>query len=69
MELRDRIEELFEKWKEGLLVLAVLIGFGFVINQGGATCKDVMDLIALVQERVFGAKGVRLEPEVKIIRA
>ena len=34
MELRDRIEELFEKWKEGLLVLAVLIGFGFVINQG-----------------------------------
>ena len=42
---------------------------GFVINQGGATCKDVMDLIALVQERVFGAKGVRLEPEVKIIRA
>lgn len=42
---------------------------GFVINQGGATCKDVMDLIALVQERVFGAKGVRLEPEVKIIRS
>lgn len=34
MELRDRIEELFEKWKEGLLILAVLIGFGFVINQG-----------------------------------
>ena len=34
MELRDRIEELFDKWKEGLLVLAVLIGFGFVINQG-----------------------------------
>jgi len=34
MELRDRIEELFDKWKEGLLILAVLIGFGFVINQG-----------------------------------
>ena len=42
---------------------------GFVINQGGATCKDVTDLIALVQERVFEAKGVHLEPEVKIIRA
>lgn len=34
MELRNRIEELFEQWKEGLLVLAALIGFGFVINQG-----------------------------------
>lgn len=42
---------------------------GFVINQGGATCKDVLDLIALVQERVFEAKGVHLEPEVKIIRS
>lgn len=42
---------------------------GFVINQGGATCKDVTDLIALVQERVMEAKGVHLEPEVKIIRA
>ena len=42
---------------------------GFVINQGNATCRDVMDLIALVQERVFESKGVHLEPEVKIIRA
>jgi UDP-N-acetylmuramate dehydrogenase len=42
---------------------------GFLINPGGATCKDVTDLIALVQERVMEAKGVHLEPEVKIIRA
>ena len=42
---------------------------GFLINVGGATCKDVTDLIALVQERVFAAKGVHLEPEVKIIRS
>lgn len=42
---------------------------GFIINQGGATCKDVMDLIALVQERVFEAKGVHLEPEVRIVRS
>lgn len=42
---------------------------GFVINQGGATCKDVTDLIALVQKRVMEEKGVHLEPEVKIIRS
>ena len=41
---------------------------GFVINRGGATFADVTELIAQVQERVFAEKGVRLEPEVKIIR-
>lgn len=41
---------------------------GFVINKGGATCADVTALIAQVQERVFDKTGVRLEPEVKIIR-
>ena len=42
---------------------------GFVINIGGATCADVTELIRQVQERVFAEKGVRLEPEVKIIQA
>lgn len=41
---------------------------GFVINKGGATCADVEELIRQVQERVLQEKGVRLEPEVKIIR-
>ena len=40
---------------------------GFVINQGGATCADVLELIRQVQERVLAEKGVRLEPEVRII--
>ena len=40
---------------------------GFVINTGGATCADVKELIRQVQERVLAEKGVRLEPEVKII--
>lgn len=40
---------------------------GFVINKGGATCADVMELIAQVQESVFAQAGVRLEPEVKMI--
>ena len=42
---------------------------GFVINLGGATCADVTELIRQVQERVMAEKGVRLEPEVKIIEA
>ena len=42
---------------------------GFVINVGGATFKDVTGLIETVQERIFAATGVHLEPEVKIIRS
>ena len=42
---------------------------GFVVNKGGATFADVTELIRQVQERVWTEKGVRLEPEVKIIRA
>jgi UDP-N-acetylmuramate dehydrogenase len=41
---------------------------GFVINTGGATCADVMELIARVQDTVYREHGVRLEPEVRIIR-
>ena len=40
---------------------------GFVINTGGATCADVLAVIRQVQERVLTEKGVRLEPEVRII--
>ncbi|MDO4811714.1 MAG: UDP-N-acetylmuramate dehydrogenase [Eubacteriales bacterium] len=40
---------------------------GFVINTGGATCADVKNLIAQVQDKVYEASGVSLEPEVKII--
>ena len=41
---------------------------GFIINVGGATAADVMELVARVQQRVFDASGVMLEPEVRIIR-
>jgi len=42
---------------------------GFVINRGGATFADIMELIAQVQERVYKEKGVRLEPEIKVIQS
>lgn len=41
---------------------------GFIVNRGGATAADVAALIAQVQERVFEQTGVRLEPEVRIVR-
>lgn len=40
---------------------------GFVINAGGATCQDVVELIKMVQETVYLEHGVRLETEVKVI--
>ena len=40
---------------------------GFVINIGSATCADVRELIRRVQEAVYRAHGVRLEPEVRFV--
>ena len=40
---------------------------GFIVNTGGATFADVTALMAQVQERVFAAFGVMLEPEVRIV--
>ena len=40
---------------------------GFVINTGSASAKDVLDLIAEVQRRVYDQHGVHLEPEVRLI--
>lgn len=41
---------------------------GFIINKGGATCKDVDMLRELVQKTVSEKFGVMLEPEVKRIK-
>ena len=38
---------------------------GFVINTGGATAKDVVDLIDFITEKVYADFGVRLDTEVK----
>ena len=40
---------------------------GFVVNKGGATCKDIVDLMAQVRQRVFKETGVTLEPEVRYL--
>ena len=40
---------------------------GFIINTGGATAKDIIDLMYLVQNTVYDKFGVMLEPEVRIV--
>ncbi len=40
---------------------------GFIINVGGATCSDVLNLIKHCQDVVFNNFGVKLETEIKII--
>ena len=40
---------------------------GFVVNTGGATCADIMELMDQVRQRVFEQTGVTLEPEVKLL--
>ncbi len=40
---------------------------GFLINRGGATARDVIDLMHLVQNTVKNRFGVELEPEVRIV--
>ncbi len=39
---------------------------GFVINTGGATCKDVLDLCKYVSDTVYNKHGVRLEMEIRV---
>lgn len=40
---------------------------GFVINKGGATAKDILDLIKYIQDEVKKQFGIELHTEVRII--
>lgn len=40
---------------------------GFVVNIDNATCKDVLDLISIIQKTVRDKFNVELEPEIRII--
>lgn len=40
---------------------------GFIVNNGGATERDVLELISVIQRRVFDETGVRLEREIKLL--
>lgn len=40
---------------------------GFVVNRGDATASDILHLIEYIQERVWLEKGIKLQPEVRIV--
>jgi UDP-N-acetylenolpyruvoylglucosamine reductase len=39
----------------------------FIVNEGKATAREVLDLIANIQETAQRERGVQLELEVKVI--
>ncbi|MCL2366228.1 MAG: UDP-N-acetylmuramate dehydrogenase [Oscillospiraceae bacterium] len=41
---------------------------GFIVNRGGATFSDVMQVIAHVKETIFKQFGIELEQEIRIIQ-
>lgn len=40
---------------------------GFIVNEGGASAQNIIDLMRVIQETVLDKTGVRLMPEVRII--
>ena len=40
---------------------------GFIVNRGGATARDVMTLVKLIQDRICALHGIHIECEVRYI--
>lgn len=40
---------------------------GFIVNTGGATCKDVLELVRIIQETVKARTGTALECEIRVL--
>lgn len=40
---------------------------GFIVNTGGAACRDILRLAEIVHKTVLRETGVRLEPEVRLL--
>lgn len=40
---------------------------GFIVNTGGASCRDVLELVGIIQKTVYEKTGIELEREVKLI--
>ncbi|MBR1988333.1 MAG: UDP-N-acetylmuramate dehydrogenase [Clostridia bacterium] len=41
---------------------------GYIINTGNATSKDVIELINLIEKRIFDTKNVQIEREIEIVK-
>jgi UDP-N-acetylenolpyruvoylglucosamine reductase len=61
------VDELGLKGKRvGAAVVSDVHG-NFIVNEGGASARDVLDLVAQIQEIALRERGVTLEMEVKVI--
>lgn len=40
---------------------------GFIVNTGGATCQDVLELMEQVKKEVAARTGIELEPELRVM--
>ena len=41
---------------------------GFIVNRGEATCAQVLELMEHIQKTVLDQTGVRLEPEIRVLK-
>ena len=39
----------------------------YIVNAGGATARNILELIAQVKQRVHSERGIELHPEIEII--
>lgn len=40
---------------------------GYIVNTGNATSKDVLEIIKLIEKRIFDTKNVKIEREIEIV--
>ena len=67
VELINRIDELGLK---GTRVGGAVVSAGhgnFIVNDGNATAREVLELIAILQRRAKAGRGIELQTEVEII--
>ncbi len=39
----------------------------FIVNEGGASARDVLELIELAKKEAYSKRGIKLETEVRLI--
>ena len=61
------IEELGLKGQRAGGAEVSLIHGNFIVNAGGATARDILELIGRIRERAWSERGIALETEVKIV--
>lgn len=41
---------------------------GFIVNRGGATCRDVTQLIGIIKDRIYSLHGINIETEIRYVK-